>query len=241
MDIIPMRMKMRFVDFLRAARPGSKAASSGKANERTFCDQLRRLRYRGEAIGVADPAGTKKDAPDTVLTLPGMRPIVLELKENKASEGGGSNLVYHDGHYARPKNPVVDRYYPAGYQPWEGRAPSCLVDDKSPETWAREKDSFPGLYLEVSNTAVSEYYRTKGADYIHVRGKGIYHTGEDPMRWGVPMFTPPCRIRIRAKQHHGTSVPQDVQVCFNFRSQELETSPYDFMDLARLPPGFTAE
>jgi hypothetical protein len=74
-----------------------------------------------------------------------------------------------------------------------------------------------------------------------VRGKGIYHTGVDPMGWGVPMFAPPCRLRIRAKQHHGSSVPNDVQVCFVFKSQALETSRYDFMDLGRLPPGFAAE
>lgn len=237
-----MRKRMRFFDLFRMDRSSSKPASSGKANERDFCNQLRRLRYRGEAIRVADPAGTKKDAPDTVLTLSDGHVLVIELKENKASEGGGSNLVYRDGHYARPKNPVVDRYYPAGYEPWEGRAPSCIAgDDKSPETWAREKDSFPGLYLDVADTAVSEYYRSKKVDYIHVKGKGIYHTGTDPMGWGVPAFTPPCRLRIRAKQHHGTSVPNDVQVCFNFRSEKLPASPYDFMDPARLPPGFAAE
>jgi hypothetical protein len=219
-----------------------RAAASGKANERAFCEQLRRLRYLGEAMGVADPAGTQKNAPDTVLTLPGVhRPLVFELKENRASEGGGSNLVFREGRYERPKHPVVDRYYPAGFQPWEGRAPSCLRGDKSLETWEREKDSFPGLWLDMPNSVVSEYYRTKGADYIHVRGKGIYHTGIDPMGWGVPMFTPPCRLRIRAKQHHGSSVPNDVQVCFVFKSQALETSRYDFMDLGRLPPGFAAE
>ena len=233
-------MKMRFLDFLKMKHAGGKAASSGKANEREFCDQLRRLRYHGEAIGVADPAGTNKSAHDTVLTFPGKRPIALELKESKAAEGGGSNLPYRDGRYDLPKNPILREYYPAGFQPWDGRAPSCFKGDRSPETWKREKASFPGIYMEVENTAVSRYYRAKGTDYIHIRGKGIYHTGEDPMGWGVPMFTPPCRIRIRAKQHHGTPVPQDVQVCLNFRSQDLEKSPYDFMDLARLPPGLAA-
>lgn len=218
-----------------------RSVASGKANERAFCEQLRRLRYLGEAMGVADPAGTQKNAPDTVLTLPGARRLVFELKTNKTFEGGGSNLTYQDGFYGRPKNSVVDRYYPAGFQPWEGRAPSCLRGDKSLETWSREKASFPGIYLEMPNSVVAEYYQMKGVDYIHVQGKGIYHTGADPMGWGVPKFTPPCRLRIRAKQHHGSSVPNDVQVCFNYKSKSLENSPYDFMDLRRLPPGFAAE
>jgi hypothetical protein len=87
---------------------------------------------------------------------------------------------------------------------------------------------------------VAENYRAKGAHYIHVRGKGIYHTGEDPMGWGVPMFVTPCKLRIRAKQHGSGSVPQDVQVSLTY-DNKLAPSPYDFMDLTRLPPGFTAE
>ena len=82
-----------------------RSVASGKANERAFCEQLRRLRYLGEAMGVADPAGTQKNAPDTVLTLPGVhRPLVFELKENRASEGGGSNLADQVGRFGRPKN-----------------------------------------------------------------------------------------------------------------------------------------
>ena len=246
---------MRFVDFLSVARPGgetppppakkksrgSGGPASGKKNEQEVCEQLRRLRYRGEAIGVADPAGTNKSAHDTILTIPGMSPIALELKSSGTPEGGGSNLVYHDGQYDLPKNPILREYYPVGFQPWDGRAPSCFKDDKSSETWEKERNSFKAIYIDVDNTAVSRYYRAKGAHYIHVRGKGVYHTGEDPMGWGVPVFAPHCKIRIRAKQHKGTSVPQDVQASFNFYNNTLEPSPYDFMDLARLPPGFTAE
>lgn len=148
-------------------------------------------------------------------------------------------MTLKDGAFQLPDQAVLRRFVPPDLRLWDGKIPSFLTGDKSPDTWLAEKPLFKGIYIDALPSAVADYYRAKGTLYIQIEGRGLYHTGEDVMGWGVPKFEPSCRVRIRLKQHGSGSVPQDCQACFTYDGKSLPPSPYDFMDLTRLPPGFT--
>ena len=220
---------------LRRSR-GAAATSSGFTNEKVFRTQLQQLAYNGTPLVVSDVAGSNKTAHDVSILSPIL--VTFETKTLNASEGGGCTLRLRDGVFQLPENAILRSYLPTEFRPWEGRVPSCLRGDTSLETWEAEKDSFKGIYLPADPSAIAQYYRAKGTHYIQVERRGLFHTGDDVHGWGVPVFEPTCRVRIRLKQHHSGSVPQDVQACFNYASHTLPPSPYDLMDPARLPPGF---
>ena len=230
-----MDIRSFFFALQRMSRGGA-AAKSGYAYERAIHDRFQRLNYNNEPVRVSDPAGANKREHDLTVLNNG---LTLETKTDGATEGGGCTMAMRDGAFQLPEHSVLRSFLPPDFRPWDGRIPSCLTGDKTVATWLAEKDSFKGIYIPVSSSAVADYYRAKGTMYLQIQDKGLYHTGEDTMGWGVPKFEPECRIRIRLKQHGSGSVPQDCQACFNFVARTLPPSPYDFMDSTRLPPGFT--
>lgn len=220
---------------LRKSRGGA-AAKSGFEYERSIHTTLQTLTWNGETIRLSDPAGANKHAHDIAILNNG---LTLEAKTKGATEGGGCTMTLRDDVFQLPEQSVLRSFFPSDFLPWNGKVPSCLCGDKSESTWLAEKDSFPGIYITASSSAVADYYRAKGTMYMQIEGKGLYHTGDDVMGWGVPKFEPECRLRIRLKQHHSGAVPQDCQACFNYLGKTLPPSPYDFLDPSRLPPGFT--
>lgn len=220
---------------MRASRGGA-AAKSGFKYEHAVHACLQTLRWNNEAVRVSDPAGANKNAHDITVLNNG---LTLEAKTKGATEGGGCTMALKDGAFQLPTQSVLRSFLPETLVLWDGRIPSCLTGDKSEETWKAEKVFFKGMYIPAARSAVADYYRAKGTMYMQIEGKGLYHTGEDVLGWGVPKFEPECRVRIRLKQHHSGSVPQDCQACFNYNGKTLPPSPYDLMDPTRLPPGFT--
>jgi hypothetical protein len=165
--------------------------------------------------------------------------LTFEAKTKGANEGGGCTMRLVNGSFQLPEQSVLRGFLPPDLVLWDGKVPSCLTGDRSVETWNAEKGFFKGVYIPAPSSAVADYYRQKGTLYMQIEGRGLYHTGEDVMGWGVPKFEPECRVRIRLKQHHSGSVPQDCQACFNYKPKSLPPTPYDLTDLDRLPPGFT--
>lgn len=221
---------------MRKSRGGA-AASSGFNYERAVHARLQTLAWNGEPVRLSDPAGANKHAHDITVLNSG---LTLEAKTKGASEGGGCTMALVDGAFQLPSQSVLRSFLPSDLVLWGGKVPSCLTGDKSEATWLAEKGTFKGVYVPASPSAVADYYRAKGTMYMQIEGKGLYHTGEDVLGWGVPKFEPECRVRIRMKQHHSGSVPQDCQACFNYKPSTLPPTPYDLMDPTRLPPGFTA-
>ncbi len=234
----PFKMDIRtFFSLLHMSKSrGAAAAKSGFEYERELYRTLQTLTWNGEPVRLSDPAGANKHAHDIILLNNG---LTFEAKTKGATEGGGCTMSLKDGAFQLPEQSVLRGFFPSDFQLWDGKIPSFLTGDKSEATWLAEKDFFKGIYLPASPSAVAEYYRAKGTMYMQIEGKGIYHTGDDRMGWGVPKFEPECRVRIRLKQHHSGSVPQDCQACFNYNGKTLPPTPYDFLDPLRLPPGFT--
>ena len=215
---------------------GAAAAQSGFAYERAVHARLLTLRWKDEPIRLSDPAGASKKDHDLTMLNNG---LTLEAKTKGANEGGGCTLRLVNGSFQLPEQSILRSFLPSDLVLWDGKVPSCLTGDRSTETWTTEKDSFKGVYLPAASSAIADYYKAKGTMYMQIEGRGLYHTGEDVLGWGVPKFEPECRVRIRLKQHHSGSVPQDCQACFNYKPTTLPPTPYDLMDAARLPPGFT--
>jgi hypothetical protein len=154
------------------------------------------------------------------------RNIGIEAKNKGAFEGGGTKLTHNQIAWVTDSflKPVIDMV-----NPYDGRIPSCLAGtDRSLATWNKEKNEFKDMYVDMPETSISDYYRTKGSQYIQVEGKGLYHTGEDPMNLGVPLFSVSTRLRIRLTKHKKKGVPTDMTAALVFKRRDLTKSTFCF-------------
>lgn len=161
----------------------------------------------------------------------------LEAKTLNASEGGQRKFNLKDGVLELPNDDrtrIHRALLPPNFTLWEGRVPSFLRGDRTQETWDREAASFRDVYINADANAVANFYKEKGTHYIQIEGKGLYHTGEDPCNFGVPLFSCITRLRIRCKRHHG-SVPGTVMAALNYNKNTLPNTPFCLMN-GPLPP-----
>lgn len=224
----------------RTSRGGA-AAKNGFEYERLVYAQFKRLKWNGEPVNVLEPAGANKTAHD--ITLLNKEGLTLEAKTKGAFEGGAKTMKYRNGAFQLPEDVLLSSMIVSGITLplWNGFIPSCMKGDKTDATWLAEKHLVSEIRKSVPSSVVADYYRAKGTAYLQIEDSGIYHTGDDVMKWNVPKFEPECSIRIRMKQHGGGHVPSDCQASFNYKHRSLPPSPYDFMNPSRLPPGFTME
>ena len=187
-------------------------AGSGHGNDVSFA-------YRGRVIGVEVKTKGAMEAGQRAMSL-------------VRTEQGDHRLILPD----IPENAVHRRVLPTNFVPFEGRIPSFKLADKSLETWGKEKPLFKSHYMRLpQSTAIAEYYAQKGSSYIQLQGHGLYHTGEDPCNFGVPMLCCSLRVRVRCKQHGSSPVPGSVQVSLNLIKGTIPSTPYCLEDPQRLP------
>jgi hypothetical protein len=185
----------------------SEPAKRGKKYENVIHDILVHL---GETV--LPPAGSTRN-PDVPI-LRGNTRISFEAKSGGATEGGQRTIPLVNGHLEF-NNEIL----------WEGKVPSFLTGDKTKDTWLTEKHNFETKYIPIEDRSViASYYKNKGSSYIQVEHKGLYHTGEDPLGLGVPLFEADTRWRVRCKQHTGSSVPGSVMASLVFDRETLKRS-----------------
>jgi len=176
---------------------------------------------------------------DIEIMLPPHPVICIEVKHN-SDEFGGKTFRLVNERLELPDS-VMRSFISEDYFPFGGRIPSFLRGDRTIATWENERHSFGDEYINLDNlNGPADYYKSKGAHYIQVKGRGLYHTGEDILNLGVPFFRPNVvKIRIRAKRHHGRGVPPtSVQASFNMKLRDLEASNYDIE--TNMPPKLRA-
>lgn len=215
---------------------GKTSLHNGMSYERQIMTKLCGLSYDGSPIRtITDRTGGSTPNPDIQLYMGNIQ-IRIEIKNKNGFEGGGKAMKIINNQLKCPDgtlhNDVLD-----GRTPWSGNIPSFLKGDKSLHTWYREKQNFRDEYYRILPNVISVYYKSKGVDYIQVEGKGLYHTGNDVLCLGVPLFECRARIRIRCKQHGKTPMPSSVQAVFTFDQRSLEMSTYDIDN--KLPSAFT--
>lgn len=185
----------------------SLAAKRGKKYENVIHDILISL---GENVL---PTAGSSNRPDVTIVR-GETNVSFEAKSGSATEAGQMSVPLVNGHLEF-KSEIM----------WEGRVPSFLTGDKTKETWLKEKTNFEPKYIPIEDRSIiSKYYKSKGSSYIQVEHKGLYHTGEDPLGFGVPLFEADTKWRVRCKQHTGSSVPGSVMASFVFSRESLKKS-----------------
>jgi|GEM_PF-6438806 len=183
-------------------------ATSGKAYE----DRIRNILI-GLGENVPPTAGSARGPDIKICREP--NDISIEVKSGEAKEGGQFTVPIVDGKLVF-NNKIL----------WEGNIPSFLSGDKTKETWLKEKHIFRNDRIELDDrTVIAKYYKDKGSSYIQVEHKGLYHTGEDPLKLGAPLFEADTTLRIRCKQHTSSSVPGSVMASLEFDRVSLKKSP----------------
>lgn len=165
-------------------------------------------------------------SPDIVFELD-QKNFTIEVKNKNATECGQRSLKLIEGKLSLPdiSNNQTHIQYLGNHIPFGGKIPSFLKGNKSLNVWLTEKPLFKDEYLELDRSACRKYYKANGSDYIQIEGKGLYHTGSNPLGLDTPLFECRSRMRIRCKQHGSTSLPSSVQAVFLMDKKTLEKSP----------------
>lgn len=218
-------------------------STSGNANEKQLAKTIQSLRFKDSPIIVWGTAGSNRDAPDIDASLCD-GPLKIETKTENAFEFGSKKFQFKDGKFIVPDHPLFDAFFPPNFQPYNGFIPSFLRGDTSQEALRRDRkeQKEKGNPLDVRFTVddpllAAKYYATKGINYIQIQGRGLYHTGLDPYKLGVPILSMLMQIRFRCKTHK-SNLHHSVQAQLNYVRPPAK-SPYDLTDLTRLPPGFS--
>lgn len=215
---------------------GKTCLHKGMSYENQIMTKLCGFSYDGSPIRtISDKTGGATSNPDIQLYIGNIQ-IRIECKNKNGFEAGGKCMKIINNELKCPDgtlhNDVLN-----GRTPWSGRIPSFINGDKSLHTWNREKQNFRDEYYRILPDVISAYYKSKSVDYIQVEEKGLYHTGNDVLCLGVPLFECRARIRIRCKQHGSTPMPSSVQAVFTFDKRSLGKSKYDIDN--KLPGCFT--
>lgn len=134
-----------------------------------------------------------------------------------------------DGKLILPQKDVLHRKILADRIPFNGRIPSFLSSKITYEEWLEEKEYFHDeSYIIKNSSFITEYYSSQGSQYIHFEDKGLFHTGNDVLQWGVPEFKCDIKVRIRCKQHSG-KIPSSVQVVILCQKASLIYSKFNFL------------
>lgn len=200
--------------------------NAGRQYELKVVDILSKLKYNNQRLNVQALTAAASHDNDVVFAVR-EKYYGIECKNKGAFEGGGRVLKVINGNLCVEDIGLIKTLY-GEHVAFNGMIPSFLKGDRSKDTWLSEKDLFHDEYIHVEPTAISEYYKTKGSSYIQVEGKGLYHTGNDVLEFGVPLFQGDTRLRIRTTKHidRKTGVPRDVTVALVFKRASLAKSPY---------------
>ena len=221
------------------------AALSGKTNENAAAARIATLACNGNPFSVKSTAGSGH-GPDIPVEV-GEIKTAFEIKSAGAFETGQrSTRSLIDGKIQLPdleKNVAFNGL--AGLL-WEGRIPKFMTGDRS-DPWLSkdplsEARNFPDIHIPCADPlAAAKYYKKQGSDYIQVIGLGLFHTGEDPLGLGVPLFECPIEFRIRVKKHGSAKdgKPASLSVTWSMTIKKKPSSPFDLMVDSKLPPKIT--
>jgi hypothetical protein len=74
---------------------------------------------------------------------------------------------------------------------------------------------------------IAQYYLQKGNQYIQIEKRGLFALGEDSEGFGVPTFSVPTRIRIRAKVHGSQPLSTSWTMAFQPKNdKDIPISPF---------------
>lgn len=106
--------------------------------------------------------------------------------------------------------------------------------------WVTVQHMYKDKYLSIPTYTIANAYAAKGVLYIQLKGYGLYHTGADICKFGVPLFECEHIVRMRCKRHgkkdsEGKHIPSSVMMSFRPRFCTIKKSPFSLDDPARMP------
>lgn len=221
------------------------AALSGKTNENAAAARIRTLAWNSNPFIVGEIAGSGH-GPDVPVDVGGIK-TAFEVKSPGAFETGQRcmrSLI--NGKIQLPQLEKNAAFNGLTGLLWEGRIPKFMTGDRS-DPWIvkdplSEARNFPDIYIPCTNPlAAANYYKNQGSDYIELVGIGLFHTGNDILGLGVPIFECPIEFRIRIKKHASAKdgKPAVLSVTWSMKVKKKPSSPFDLMVDAKLPPAIT--
>ena len=167
------------------------------------------------------PAASNSLAPDIQFMWKG-NPYNMEVKLNEAADFGQSGLKYKnnkwelDGSKAPAHVSMREMLKRMGIEDfvnsragWGGLGQPRLFKLKEEgytPTWADKEDDynkFQDKYISIPNNTVTNYYKSKNINYIHIGELGTYYMGADPAQMvrftNMPRFEADLKLRIRKK------------------------------------------
>jgi hypothetical protein len=207
-------MKMRYF-----VSRGKNCLLNGIKYETQCFEMLNRLWYQNFPVQAQKTAGSKNEV-DIVCTAGNQR-FGIEIKNKGAFEGGSKKLVETDRGMGI-RDECIHKYVIGDTILYDGRI------------FSKKDDHFKkDLYINACPQTISDYYHKKGSQYIQIEKLGLYHTGEDILNLGVPLFI--CkntRLRIRSSKHRYT----DITAALQFDRKTIVKSPYSIDGNGELPP-----
>lgn len=182
--------------------------------------------------------------------------IPIEIKKSKAPDWGQFTLLYDDvssfwyvpnNRNERTRDVINDviREYQHTQPLFQGFVPSFVYKEMTHDEWKCEKESFDDIYRDVyipcDSTMISQLYKEKNCYYMQVSdGHGLFHTGVDICKFGVPFFECEQRIRIRIKVHTRSNAKGFCKLSVMLSIQpvhakKLPHSPYSLDDSSCIP------
>ncbi len=203
---------------------GQLCVARGHAYEVRCAEILRNTIICGETPAVLKTAGSE-EGPDIPIDLPSFGRICFEAKDKGAFEGGTKKLIYHDG-ALRILDDCIHKTILGDTVLFGGRNIPWYEGKRTMEDWDAVRDIFKDAYIQAADDSIAEYYKLKGAHYIQVEGRGLFHTGSDPLGLDVPYFKCTVIMRIRASKHKKKGIPTDITAGLQFDRKTLPKSPY---------------
>lgn len=228
---------------VRKSRGGA-SFKQGYAYEKAINALLKTLSYNNVPIQVKDSAGAthgadnecsvQRTSPDgTTFT----QSFGIEVKNKGAFEGGCAKLV-KTPHGMSIQDDCIQRHILGDQILYDGEILPWYLGKKTLEDWKAVEAIFkPEIKLPTSRDAVADYYRGKGSHYIQLEGKGLYHTGQDILGFGVPKFEATTVLRIRSTKHMKKGISTDITAALSFERASLPNTPYSLDGV--LPPCLT--
>ena len=118
------------------------------------------------------------------------------------------------------------------HQPWKRHGVVPIITKEMKEGNKRDKNTYPELhdiYIEdgIPDDIIAQYYLQKGNQYIQIEKRGLFALGEDIEGFGVPTFSVPTRIRIRAKVHGSNPLSTSWTMAFQPKNdKDIPISPF---------------
>ncbi len=215
---------------------GQLCFAKGHAYETKCAEILRNTIICGEKPTVLKTAGSE-EGPDIPIDLPSFGRICFEAKDKGAFEGGTKKLIYHDG-ALRILDECIHKTILGDTMLFGGKNLPWYEGKRTKEDWEAVQAIFKDAYIEAASDSIAQYYKLKGAHYIQVEGRGLFHTGSDPLGLDVPFFQCKVEMRIRASKHKKKGIPTDITAGLQFDRKTLPKSQYSLH--GPLPPVMTA-